>query len=116
MTQNIDPRLLVAVCIGLFFFGLFYDNLLARWGKNYAGLLVAGFVLVSLGGLALLSWTAALMALGALLPGGLYLLIRDLQRTIQAHEDERRFQRIELEAERAAARQAATEELDGYPG
>src|SRR3990172_6568261 len=61
-------RLLGSVLFGLFMFGLMFNGLVDWLGERkegYVSLMVVGGVLVTLGGIAFISWPAAILGLAA---------------------------------------------------
>ena len=78
-----------AVLFALLMFGLFFNGHVARLGEQkqgYTGLLVAAGVAVTLAGLALVWWQAALAALIAFIPSGVPMIAGDISRHIRARE------------------------------
>ena len=64
--REIDGRLFGAILLALAFFGGFFNwmiNTLGERKDGYVSLLVAGGVLITLGGIAVVSWQCALLAL-----------------------------------------------------
>jgi hypothetical protein len=84
-----DWRLIGAVLFGLLMFGTVYNNLVQKLGRRkegYTSLLVVGGVLITLAGVALVSWQCAVLTLSAFAASGLPMVLGDIQRHIQARE------------------------------
>src|SRR3972149_9255178 len=85
----IDWRLLGSVLFGLFCFGVLWNSLvdwLRERKEGYVSLMVVGGVLVTLGGIAFISWPAAILGLAAFVASGLPMVIGEIVRTIQKRE------------------------------
>jgi len=80
---------IVAVYGFLFLFGFLYNRLVEwlernNYDEGYTAFLVVGGVAVTLAGLALLNWQAALVALGAFACSGFWMVIGSCQRHVLA--------------------------------
>lgn len=87
--QAIDWRLIGAILAGLFFFGLAYNALVQVLGDRkdgYTAFLVVAGVLVTLCGLALVSWEYALLALSLFAASGAPMILGDIYRSIQRRD------------------------------
>ena len=81
----LDWRLIGSLAFALFMFGLAYNGLVHALGERkegYTGVLVVGGVLVTLLGVAIISWQAAFLALCAFVVSGTPMLIGDIGRHI----------------------------------
>lgn len=88
MTIRLDYGLILAVYLGLILFGVGYNALVSwldREGyvEGYLAFIVAIGVAVSLAGVALLSWQAALLALGAFTASGIPMIIGSVSRYVK---------------------------------
>jgi hypothetical protein len=84
-----DWRLIGAVLFGLLMFGLVYNELVQRIGRRkegYTSLLVVGGVLITLGGVALVSWQCAVLTLSAFAASGLPMTLGSIYRHIRSRE------------------------------
>lgn len=77
---GIDYGVIAAVYLGLILFGVGYNALVSHlidqgYAEGYLAFIVALGVAISLGGVALLSWQAALLALGAFVASGTPMMI-----------------------------------------
>ena len=93
----IDWRLLGSVLFGLFMFGLMFNGLVDWLGERkegYVSLMVVGGVLVTLGGIAFISWPAAILGLAAFVASGLPMVIGEIVRTIKKREMTLRIQQM----------------------
>lgn len=102
-TPVVDWRLIGAVAFGLFGFGVGYNALIHALGERkegYTSLLVVAGVLITLGGVALIHWQAAALALLAFAASGLPMVVGDIGRHIWRREQaiERTQARAEEEA------------------
>jgi biotin transporter BioY len=87
----------IAILIALFCFGWAYNSVINSLGKRtegYLSLLVAGGVLITLGGVALLDWQAAALCLAAFAASGVPMIVGDIWRTTQAREKRERMRRL----------------------
>lgn len=88
-SQAVDWRLIGAILAGLFMFGVAYNALVHHLGnkkEGYSAILVVGGVLITLGGLALISWQCALLAVAMFAASGLPMVIGDIYRSIRRRE------------------------------
>lgn len=86
----VDWRLIGAIWGGLFFFGLSFNALVHALGSRhdgYTSLLVAGGVLITLLGLALVSWQCALLALAMFAASGTPMIVGEVYRAIRKREE-----------------------------
>jgi hypothetical protein len=89
--QMADWRLILAVGFALFCFGCFYNGLMQRLGESksgYTAFFVVGGVLITLIGMALIDWRAALLALMLFAASGLPMVIGAMARAIGERERE----------------------------
>lgn len=102
---------IVAVYGLLFLFGFLYNRFVEWLEKNnydegYTAFLVVGGVAVTLMGLALLDWQAALVALGAFAVSGFWMVVGSCQRHMQARRTAQkalRERRLEVSLDDEAA-------------
>jgi hypothetical protein len=93
----VDWKLWGAVMFGLFMFGLIFNGLVEWLGERkegYVSLMVVGGVLVTLGGIAFISWPAAILGLAAFVASGLPMVIGEIVRTIKKRETALHIQRM----------------------
>ena len=84
-----DWRMIALVLMTLFFFGLSYNSLVNYLGERkdgYTALLVVAGVLITLGGIALIDWRAAALALAAFAASGTPMVLGDIYCTITKRE------------------------------
>lgn len=87
----VDWRLIGAILVGLFFFGVAYDQLMARLEArkdDFVAFMVVFGVLVTLGGVALVDWQGALLALGMFAASGLPMIVGSMARSMRKRERE----------------------------
>lgn len=98
--SGIDWAQLGIVLFALGMFGLAY-NALIHWLGNrkdgYVSLLVVGGVLITLLGVALIDWQAAVIGLATFSASGLPMIIGEVYRAISAREKALADQRLEIE-------------------
>ena len=93
MTFKLDLGSILAVFWGLVLFGILY-NLLMGWMEKrgylegLTSLAVVGGVLITLAGIAVVSWSAAVLALAAFTASGLPMVIGSLWRYVQRRQME----------------------------
>lgn len=88
-TSASDGRLIGVVLVSLLLFGVLYNRLmdwLDRRKDGYTSLLVAGGVLVSLAGVAVISWQAAGLSLLAFAASGLPMIIGEAVRYVRRRD------------------------------
>lgn len=98
--SGVDWAQLGIVLFALGMFGLAYNALIHWLGNRKAGyvsLLVVGGVLVTLLGIAMVSWQAAVIGLAAFSASGLPMVIGDIYRAISAREQAVKEQRLEMQ-------------------
>jgi hypothetical protein len=81
--------MVIAILIALFCFGWAYNGLINSLGnrkEGYVSLLVAGGVLVTLGGAALIDWRASALVLVCFVASGLPMIIGDIWRSTKNRE------------------------------
>lgn len=86
----------LAVFTFLVLFGWRYNRWMDELGEKKAGytaMLVAGGTIITLLGVAVISWKAAVLTLGAFVADGLFMLVGDAQRHIRQREKEARRRR-----------------------
>lgn len=86
---GVDWRLIGAILGGLFFFGCCYNALMHAMGERkdgYTALFVAGGVLVTLTGLALVDWRCALLTVTLFAASGLPMIVGDVYRSIRKRD------------------------------
>ena len=95
--MNIQPQfsLVIAVYLGLFVFGLGYNLAVSEFERKkflegFVSLAVVLGVLVTLGGVAVISWRAALLALGAFAASGAPMVAGSIWRYVQARGEAQR--------------------------
>ena len=101
---NVDWRLIVTVLFGLFMFGLSFNALINYLGERkdgYVAMLVVGGVLITLGGIALIDWRAAVLALIGFAASGTPMVLGDIARTVERRERNIRMMQL-IAAARAA--------------
>jgi hypothetical protein len=88
----VDWRIICSVAFALVAFGAAYNSLMDRLRNKsgYVSIFVAGGVLVTLVGVAIISWQAALLALGAFACSGLPMIAGSMYRYMRATEEARR--------------------------
>src|SRR4030067_1849483 len=92
---GIDWVLLGSVLFGLFCFGVLWNSLVDWLGERkegYVSLMVVGGVLVTLGGIAFISWPAAILGLATFVASGMAIVIGGIGRTIKKREMTLRIQ------------------------
>jgi hypothetical protein len=99
MGSTLEPELtmIVSVLFALFFFGWAFNSLVNWLGDRkdgYTSLLVVAGVLVTLGGVALIDWRAAGLALAGFAASGLPMVIGDVARTVAKREKALRLMRL----------------------
>ena len=85
ITLVVNWQTIGSLLFGLLMFGLAYNALVHALGdrkEGYTGLLVVAGVLVTLGAVAMISWQAALLSLGAFAASGTPMLVGDVVRHI----------------------------------
>lgn len=85
----LDWQLIGVTLAGLFFFGLAFNglvNALDERKSGYVSLLVAGGVLITLGGVAIVSWQCALLALAMFAASGTPMIIGEAARAVRKRE------------------------------
>ena len=86
-----DSGLIWATIGGMFVFGFVY-NLLVCWlerhnyDEGYTSLLVVGGVGVTLGGMALIDWRAALLGLGLFAASGFWMVVGSVARYVRRRQ------------------------------
>ena len=88
-TPALDWRLIGAVLFGLTCFGLAFTTFVQRLGDRkdgYTSLLVVAGVLVTLAGVALIYWPAAVLSGAAFVASGLPMIVGDIWQHIKARE------------------------------
>lgn len=93
----LDWRLIGGVAFGLVMFGLFYNGLMDRLRdrSGYTSIFVSGGVIVTLAGVAIINWQAALLTLCAFACSGLPMIIGSMLRHMQEQEQARKdLQRV----------------------
>ena len=88
-TSALDWRLIGAVAFGLFCFGWAFNAAVTHLGDRkdgYVSLLVVAGVLVTLGGVALVCWQAAILSAAAFAVSGIPMIVGDIWRHIKARE------------------------------
>jgi len=98
----LDLRLFCAVAWGLLAFGVVFNDFVTRAGEHkdgYTWLLVVVGVLVTLLGVALISWQAAVLTLIAFVASGIPMIVGDVARYVGARRDAMARQREELRHE-----------------
>ncbi len=96
----IDWRLLVAVLFGLVMFGFVFNTLvdwLAARKEGYTSLLVVLGVMVTLAGVALISWQAAVYCFLGFVASGSPMVVGDIARAVKARD--RALERIKKEVQ-----------------
>ena len=86
----------------LFLFGFFYDRVVTWLERNgydegYTALLVVFGSLITLGGIAMIDWRAALLGLGAFASSGFWMVIGSWWRHVQRRRRGQRSQQDEVE-------------------
>lgn len=84
-----DGLLIGMVAVALLLFGVLFNQLVQWLGRRHAGytsLLVVVGVLVTLIGVAVIDWRAAVLTLGAFAASGLPMVVGDIWRAIVARE------------------------------
>lgn len=89
MQSGMDWGLIGLVFGGLFVFGFVYDRLIAwcegeGYAEGYLAMLVAFGTLITLLGVAVIDWRAALLALGAFCASGFWMIVGSWWRHVQA--------------------------------
>ena len=98
MEIKIDYSAVIAVYLVLMAFGFGYDRAVAWWEKQkylegFVSLAVALGVLITLGGVWVLSWQAALLALGAFVASGAPMIIGSIRRYVIARREAQDYER-----------------------
>lgn len=94
----------LAVYAVLMLFGVQFNALVGVLGRRgytegFLSVFVAGGVLITLSGVALLNWQAALLSLGAFAASGLPMMIGSMVRYIRKREAEQRAMKNEMKNE-----------------
>ena len=92
---GIDLSAIWAVMLALTIFGIAYNSLVAYlerrgYAEGFLSLIVAAGVFVTLAGLAVLSWQAALLALVSFTASGTPMIVGSIIRYLQKREEARR--------------------------
>jgi hypothetical protein len=96
-TLETNWQMIVTVLFALLMFGLAYNGLVSWLGERkdgYTALLVVGGVLVTLAGVALIDWQAAVITLAAFAASGIPMILGDIARTISKRERALRMMRL----------------------
>jgi Kef-type K+ transport system membrane component KefB len=97
MAASPETIMYITIFLMLFFFGLAYNAFVAWLGplkEGYTALLVVVGVLVTLLGVALIDWRAAVLVGGAFAASGTPMIIGDISRTIKAREKRERIEML----------------------
>ena len=98
----LDWKLIGSVLFGLFMYGCAYNAFVGSLeGRKdgYLAMLVAAGVGITLIGVAIISWQAAVLVLACFAASGIPMIIGEISRTIQKRERALRVQRLIAEAE-----------------
>ena len=101
-TFPVDWRLIGSVMFGLFMFGLSYNffvGSLEERKNGYLAMLVAAGVGMTLIGVAIVSWQAAVLVLACFAASGMPMIVGEISRSIQLREKALRMQRLIAEAD-----------------
>ena len=101
-TFPVDWRLIGSVLFGLFMFGCAYNYFVgALNGKKdgYLAMLVAAGVAMTLLGVAIVSWQAAVLVLACFAASGIPMIIGEVSRSVNMREKALRIQRLIAEAD-----------------
>lgn len=88
-SSAINWQLVAPVAFGLVMFGLAFNGLMERMGERKAGytsLFVVAGVVVTLAGVAIVDWQAALLCASGFVASGTPMVIGDVARAIQARD------------------------------
>lgn len=91
-----DGLLMGVVMVALLLFGVLFNQLVQWLGRRHAGytsLLVVVGVLITLIGVAVIDWRAAVLSLGGFAASGLPMVVGDIWRAIVAREAALKTQR-----------------------
>jgi hypothetical protein len=101
MGGSLDWKLIVTVLLGLVAFGFSYNGLVDYLGERkdgYTAFMVVAGVLITLGGVAMIDWQAAAIALACFAASGTPMVLGDIARTVQRRERSIRIARLIAEA------------------
>lgn len=90
LSAAIDWRLIGVTLMGLFMFGWAFNALVNGLGdlkEGYTSLLVVGGVLITLLGVALISWQCALLTLAMFAASGTPMIIGEVIRSVRRREE-----------------------------
>ena len=101
----IDWKLIGSILFGLFMFGWAYDafvGALQERKDGYLAMLVAAGVGITLVGVAIISWQAALLVLACFAASGIPMIVGEISRSIKMRDKALRMQRLiaEVDAEK----------------
>jgi hypothetical protein len=102
MGGSLDAKLIATVLIGLFMTGWAYNSLIEYLSDRihgYTALTVVAGVLVTIGGMALVDWRAAAIALACFAASGTPMVIGDIARTVRRREKAIRIAALIAEAQ-----------------
>ncbi len=97
-----DWRLIGAVLFGLFMFGAAYNyfvGALQERTDGYLGMLVAVGVGITLVGVAIVSWQAAILVLACFFMSGIPMIVGEISRSIKSRDKALRMQLLIAEAD-----------------
>lgn len=98
----LDWRVIGAVVFGLLMFGVGFNEWVGRLGEHKAGytaLLVVVGVIVTLTGVALISWQAAAICAVAFVASGVPMIVGDIVRHVNARREAMQRQREDMRHE-----------------
>ena len=84
---------IIAVYLALVLFGVLFNSIISyaerrTWLHGYVSLAVAGGVLITLAGVAIIDYRAALISLGAFIASGIPMMLGSVYRHVREREEE----------------------------